>query len=306
MWVIIPFLIIAFVYISIPVEARYVFPTPFADEVWFLMQSFNFAKTGSLYAPQLNEETTILWMQPGYQIVMSLAYIIDPNIDLFTIRLISLSLVIALWFFVFMLTKYLIQNFWIIIVLIIVSQKHTFILLSNIARMESLILFTSILSVWLMSRNKYSWGLVLAFLLPLIHLNGFYLALGLTLYWISSVSWPINFERKYWLPALIVGLSWIIYLNFILINYETFIKHTIFQFERKAGSFDFGFIFDIRSIFNLLFYSSGIFWLKKIPNNKRALYFLGLGCLPIFYSGKELLYTTYFDLSLDFKLLVQN
>ena len=50
------------------------FPIPWNDETAFISQAFALSTDNTLYVWGLNQERTVMWMPPGYMILLSIFY----------------------------------------------------------------------------------------------------------------------------------------------------------------------------------------------------------------------------------------
>ena len=50
------------------------FPVPWPDETGFVAPAFDFARTGSFFDPGMNPDRVVMWMPPGYMVVLALVF----------------------------------------------------------------------------------------------------------------------------------------------------------------------------------------------------------------------------------------
>ena len=219
------------------------FPIPWNDETSFIAQALSLSKENTLYSWGLNQESTVMWMPPGYMIILSVFYkIFGYSFEL--TRWISSGLYILSILIILKIAKdeigknillYLVSLF--LILSVFLSQYS--LVIANIARMESLYFLTFSLSL-LFAIKKYP-VIALAIIISsaTIHYNAVYFLLPIGSFIIWSIITRKNITiRPIELIALILSaLVVLAYLILVFKNINSFLQDMHFQFEwKKMGA----------------------------------------------------------------------
>lgn len=211
------------------------FPCPWPDEADFLWQATAFAETGGLTSPILHPDRPILWMPPGYMVIMGLLGKILP-LSLQMARSVSMiCMLIASGLLVFALQKALpsllagalVGLYWL---------GDPLLVTGNIARMEAPLLVILLSGSLLLRGDRFWKALAFFAAAPLMHPNGL-------LFLFASLAWgagSIICSRK--IPRFTVAdsailclvmLAWLIYAAFISAHWSDFLSDMAFQWNRK-------------------------------------------------------------------------
>jgi len=219
-------------------KASWNFSIPWPDESWFLWPSISFAEGNTLFSPELNPARTIMWMPPGYMVIMGSLF-----------KVFGFSFALARWVsFYCMVGVFVLVASWIkktglgIYGLLILSAFYLnryFIYAGNIARMEALLLLVVIAGYYLLYLGKTWPGLALLGCAPLIHPNGMYFLVASLLGWRLEMGLNdiLRYVKAHWKQAFLLLIPvalWILYRLYILQHLEAFHEDMLFQLSRKC------------------------------------------------------------------------
>jgi len=211
------------------------FPVPWVDESYFVLQSFAFAQDNSLVSPELIPGRPLMWMPPGYMVLLG---------GLF--KLIGFSLQhardLSLAFYCVAIALYCkvawsIKANWRLVFVALIFLMPSSVVVSNVARMEAMILALGlgVLASTLASRFVLAAALVL--LGGLIHPNGVYFGLPLVFAAILRRRELIGLVRRTaavdWAVMALALVLAALYGAYIGHNLDGFHTDMAFQFARK-------------------------------------------------------------------------
>lgn len=216
------------------------FPIPWNDETAFISQAFEFSRTGSFYVYGLNSERTVMWMPPGFMLLLAGVYKVF-GYSFEVSRWVSCVLYLGMAAVALLVLRISLQG-WrrhLGMLLMLMAFLSPFALVtSNIARMESLYSLLFMLSLLASLRRQYALGLALVLLAATVHFNAVYFLLPYAV----LVAWKIlrreSLTVSSWeLLALVVAVAALGgYGLFVLKNIGGFLEDMQFQFDYKLGS----------------------------------------------------------------------
>ncbi len=234
-----PLLIISAV-IFIRIGRAFEYPIPWSDETSFIAQAYSLYTTGSLFNYGLNPERALMWMPPGYMVLLAATYkILGYSFDIS--RWVSSLFYIAAYIVTLKLAYKIAQGRSLLFLTFITTfcfMSPYGLAISNIARMESLYIFLFSLSSLCYLNGYRLAGLSLALIAATVHFNAFYFLLPYTAYALHSVIFrkKITFHLSE-LAAASVSVSILaLYLILIFNNLHGFIEDMQFQFGWKSLS----------------------------------------------------------------------
>ncbi|MDA8139708.1 MAG: hypothetical protein M0036_13740 [Desulfobacteraceae bacterium] len=223
--------------VSNRVFLQYEFPIPWNDETAFIAQSISLADNGSFYTYGLNANRDLMWMPPGYMILLAAAFkIFGYGYDLS--RWISVFLYIGSVLLCFAAIQSQLTGWhktFACIVFAFVFITPYVLVISNIARMEALYMFLFLLAMHLTLNQKYGHGLSVVLVAALVHFNAIYFLFPFLFY----LFWLVVKRRAFVIaPSEIVslfvaGLLLLLYLNYISMDFQGFLSDMAFQFSYK-------------------------------------------------------------------------
>lgn len=225
--------------------AAYHFPTPWPDEAAFLIPAIHFSEELSLAAPELNAPRGIFWMPDGYYVFMGLLFKVLPA-SLATARLVSFFLVL-----VFAVSLYVagwrlgVPPLVIAIALSMWLITPRVVMMSNVARMEALVLAVIGIALMLVVHRYWIAGLAIASLSALVHPVGLVMLLCFVgvaaVFWKSMqlrTSFGSHIFNRSPMQHVVVGtvaLAWIVEALHFSLNLDLASTHMAYQFLRKAN-----------------------------------------------------------------------
>ncbi len=219
-------------------KASWNFSVPWPDESWFLWPSISFAENNTLFSPELNPARTIMWMPPGYMVIMGTLF-----------KIFGFSFSFARWVsFFFMVGVFVLLATWIkktglgifgLLILSVFYLNRYFIYAGNIARMEALLLLVVIAGYYLLYLGKIWPGLALLGCTPLIHPNGMYFLVAAVVGARLEMGYQdvLHYLKAHWKQAFLLLIPitlWILYGVYILQNLDAFHEDMLYQFFRKS------------------------------------------------------------------------
>lgn len=224
-------------YLRVHQFAAYTFPVPWPDESQFLWPAIAFAKTGSLYAPQIDASRTLFNHPFGYMIFIgSLFKIFGCSLNF--ARAVSLLLVTASFVLLARMTaNYPFRMVSLLLIGLFLLSK-LFVVVGNISRMEPLLLFAACLGFSLLQRRKGWRGLAVLSASPLIHPNGVYFLASGTAYWFVAERFRFRDQRlrKGDAAWLLAGVAlWSAYAIYAGTHWQDFQQDMRFEFSHKFG-----------------------------------------------------------------------
>ena len=274
-------------------------PVPWSDETSFLWPAINFAQQNTFLAPELNPDRAILWMPPGYMLVLGLL-----------LKIIPFSIIFVRWMsWIFLSFAYILIILWIrryrlagiaILLLSLFWLNGAFVCAGNIARMDGLLLFLVTLGFFLCARGDLWKGLPLLACSVLVHPNGIYFfagAVGATLF--QPIQWkrPSRADFGFILTGL---LAWGAYGFYVYSQWPDFSSDMAMQFSRKADRDPLSLLLQWPTLGYLSLYATiGFVTLLKY---RRYLFPVTFGFCAFFLSiiGHEMWYEIYLQLGFLF------
>jgi hypothetical protein len=231
-------LVVTFVSISVWVHfaSGYTFPVPWPDEAVFVQQAVSFQQHGSLYSPSLSDVRSILWMPPGYMVLLGILFKVFGS-GLFVARCISLVLTLASLALLAWILRVYQARFHFLVLAGLLFLDRFFVITANVARMESLLILGIVGAIALFHERKSGAALMVLLGLPLIHPNGFYfVCAGLVFILVQKLflNEEMRFDRSAkWILALVLILG-TGYLLYAASHWSEFLRDMAFQFARKS------------------------------------------------------------------------
>jgi len=232
--------LVMLVFISITVwvhlAAGFTFPVPWPDEAVFVQQAASFQQHNSLFSPNLSNSRHILWMPPGYMVVLGMLFKIFGS-SLFVARFFSLLLIIASLVLLVWLLREHPARFHFLFLTGLFFLNRFFIVTANIARMEPLLILGLVVAIVLFYNRKSVTALTVLLALPLVHPNGLYfLCAGIAFIVVQRfyLKEGITFGSR---DKLILGFVLVLiagYLVYAALHWGDFLRDMGFQFARKS------------------------------------------------------------------------
>ena len=272
-------------------------PVPWSDETSFLWPTLNFAQHNTFFAPELNPDRAILWMPPGYMLILGLFLKIFP-----------FSLLIVRWIsWAFLALAYVALIFWVrryrlagiaILFLSLFWLNGAYVCAGNIARMDGLLLFLVTLGFLLCARGETWKGLPLLACTVLVHPNGLYFfaaAVGATIF--QPIQWQRPTKTDYGLISFSL-LALGAYALYVYFHWADFLNDMAMQFSRKAERNPASLLLQWPTLGYLSLYTlAGIVALLKFRRYLFPVAF-GLSSYFLFIIGCEMWYEIYLQLGL--------
>jgi len=213
------------------------FPVPWPDETGFVSPAFELAYTGSLFDPGMNPDRTVMWMPPGYMVVLAAAF-----------RLFGYSFALARWVSAACCLAALglasalalrytagwqrVAACWVVGLAFLSPYM---LIDANIARMEmplAALLLLALMAAW---GGRLYVALALVIGASVIHFNAVYflppvlLAFAAAL-WRGRWRWP---GTGGWIALIAACAAWLLYAAHIALNWRGFQDDIGFQFALK-------------------------------------------------------------------------
>jgi hypothetical protein len=292
--------------------AGFNFPVPWIDESAFLLQAYSFTKTNSLLSPYLSPERTIMWLPPGYLILMGLVFKIT-GFSLRIARSVSFFFTFLSFIFAIKIIDKLEGNVFLKIMLLVFFLHPAIIAMANVARPEAIYFALAIIAGYLLLSERQLAALSVAIFSGLFHFNGLYVAvLSLSVIIASCVRNKNNivqyiafqFKKKDLLLFTTAVIAWLAYGLLIIGNFGSFVHDMTFQFKAHAAMLKLSsppFLKSSRSLFFIfLFCLTGIYSLIKQKFNIAIISGFSLACYLLNGIGQEMWYGVFFVLSFSF------
>ena len=281
------------------------FPMPWDDESYFILQAISFASCNNLYSSELSPDRHIMWMQPGYMVMLGLFFKIFDfsllNARIFSLIFYCLATLIFLktikggkeW-----LSQYLVFCF--------VAILPSSLAIANIARMEAIILFCGGLSLVSLIHRKFLLTTALILIGGLVHFNGLYFGIPLVLaliYHKNNLIEELRATASYEKIALALSVIFVLaYLVYVYINLEAFMIDMSYQFSRKLGRP--AFYLNLNSIIMLLASIGTVFYMYVKRDDKGFMFSLfGMSMILIYVNGQEMWYQVFRNYGLGLLLI---
>lgn len=216
------------------------FPIPWNDETAFIAQAFELSRTGSLYVWGMKQEGIVMWMPPGYMVLLAGIYkLVGYSFDIS--RWVSaifyfLSYVI-LWKIARDQIKGKLQALGIAILTVAFLSPNA-LPTANVARMETFYSILFLLSMLFAINRHIMCSLAIIIATATIHFNAIYFTLPLSIYlvWQFTTRGRLHPQKWEWLPMLLAVVIVGAYVIFVLENMEDFAHDMRFQFSYKFES----------------------------------------------------------------------
>ncbi len=233
-----PFLMAACCIVFVRLALGFQFPVPWPDETGFLAQAFDLAHAGSAFDPGLNPDRVVMWMPPGYMVVLALVF-----------RALGYSFSLARWIstlfclmslaIVGVLTWRLTSGWRRILIawaagLVFVSP--VMLVDSNIARMEMLFCFVILVSLSCLLSGRPYLAAALVAIAALVHFNAVYFVFPLVVCFVLDVR-PRGLPRADaydWLACGLAASAASAYGIYVAYHWPGFVADMRFQFAAKA------------------------------------------------------------------------
>lgn len=234
-------LILLVVVLTIRLGMGFEFPVPWNDETAFISQAFEFSRTGSFYVYGLNTERVVMWMPPGYMLLLAAVYkLFGYSFEIS--RWVSCLLFLGAFGTALGVLRQLRLRGWkqvVALVLTLLAFLSPYsLVISNIARMDVLYAFVFLASLWAMLRSHYALGLALVLIGAVVHFNAVYMLLPYGV----LIGWKIVRREQlvigpFELAALVLAcLALAGYGVFVLKHIGGFLEDMKFQFAYKLES----------------------------------------------------------------------
>ncbi len=232
--------LVMLVFISITawvhLAAGFTFPVPWPDEAVFVQQAISFQQHNSLYSPNLSDTREILWMPPGYMVLLGMLFKICGS-SLFVARLISLALTGASFVLLVWLLREHPARFHFVFLTGLLFLNRFFVVTANVARMEPLLILGIVVAMTFFHERKPRTALAVLLALPLVHPNGLYfLCTGVVFILIQNLYLKEEVRRDRsdtWFLALVLVLI-AGYVLYAALHWSDFLRDMGYQFVRKS------------------------------------------------------------------------
>jgi hypothetical protein len=217
------------------------FPVPWDDEAYFLLQAYSFAKTNSLLSPYISPERVVMWIPPGYLILMGMIF----KLTAFSLRIarcISLLFTFLSFTFAIKIIDVLKGNTFLKLTMFLFFLHPTFIAMANVGRQEAVYFALALISLYLLLTGRHLSALSAAVFSGLFHFNGIYVTLlSLIVIAISCMKnrghietyIASQFRKMDLLIFMVTVLAWGAYAALAISNFDSFIRDMTFQFAIK-------------------------------------------------------------------------
>lgn len=216
------------------------FPIPWNDETAFTSQAFEFSRTGSFFVYGLSSERVVMWMPPGYMLLLAGVYkVFGYSFDVS--RWVSCLLYLGSIGVGLALVHICLEG-WrrkVALLLMLLAFLSPYSLaIANVARMEGLYTLIFLLSLFAALRGKYALGLALVLIGATVHYNAVYFLLP----YAALVVWKIlnretlSIGPGELLALVIAALALAGYGLFVIKHIDGFWQDMQFQFAYKLGS----------------------------------------------------------------------
>lgn len=216
------------------------FPIPWNDEAAFISQGFEFSRTGSFYVFGLNTERVVMWMPPGFMLLLAAAYkVFGYSFELS--RWISCLLYLGAFGVALGILRSLRLEGWMRLVALVLTAlafvSPYSLAISNMARMEALYALLFLASLLAMLRERPGLGLALVLFGATVHFNAVYMLLP----YLALIGWKILRRESLTLtPGELLALclstlALAAYGVFVVRHIGGFLEDMKFQFDFKLG-----------------------------------------------------------------------
>jgi hypothetical protein len=216
------------------------FPIPWNDETAFIAQAFEFSRSGSFFVWGLNQERLVMWMPPGYMLLLAGAYsLFGYSFEIS--RWVSCLLYIAAFLIVWSIVCRHLRGWRKALALgfaTLAFLSPYAVAISNIARMESLYVLLFMLSLLAAVQGKQVLALALVLVTATVHFNAVYFLLPFAV----LTGWTIIRRESLLvgpgelLALVLAALALAVYGLFVIKHIDAFWQDMQFQFAFKLGS----------------------------------------------------------------------
>ncbi|HTY36647.1 MAG TPA: hypothetical protein VMH23_06030 [Bacteroidota bacterium] len=216
--------------------AGWTFPVPWPDEAVFLQQAIAVQQHNTLFTPFLSDARTILWMPPGYMIFMGMLFKVLGSAFSMA-RLISFVLTMLAFCGLLFMYRHSSLRFPVLVLVGLFFLGRHFVILGNVARMESLLLVGVTAAMVLFHARQSLAAMAVLISLPLIHPNGMYFILaGIVLLAVQTRSLREEWNAARWARVfiLIVLTAIVVSIAYSLGHWNDLLSDMGYQFGRKA------------------------------------------------------------------------
>ena len=268
------------------------FPVPWPDEAGFLAQAFDLAHVGSFFDPGLNPDRVVMWMPPGYMVVLALVFRVfgySFTLARWVSTLFCLASLAVVGRLTWLLTGWRRMLMAWAVGLVFISPAM--LVASNVARMEMLFCFGILLSLLCLVSGRSYVAAALIVAAALVHFNAVYFVVPLVVRlaaegWWRGISRP---RAQDWLALSAAAAAMVAYGLFVAFNWPGFVADMRFQFAAKAF---FGLDDPAHPVWLVWVGVSAalpsIFFLRTRVSNVLALY--GVAFLVMVHEGHEFWY----------------
>ncbi|MDP3847591.1 MAG: hypothetical protein Q8R10_14325 [Pseudomonas sp.] len=228
--------VVLFVRIGLSFE----FPIPWNDETAFIAQAFEFSRSGSFFVYGLNSERVVMWMPPGYMLLLAGVYKVcgySFEISRWVSTLLYLgSFGVGLAIIRATLTGW--RQMLALVLMLVAFLSPYSLAIANIARMEGLYTLIFLFSLLAALRGKYALGLALVLLGATVHYNAVYFLLpyGVLVLWKILRRETLSIGPGELLALVIAALALAGYGLFVIKHIDGFWQDMRFQFAYKLGA----------------------------------------------------------------------
>lgn len=216
------------------------FPIPWNDETAFIAQAFEFSRSGSFFVWGLNQERLLMWMPPGYMLLLAGVYtLFGYSFELS--RWVSCLLYLGAFGVGLAIVR---AHLWgwrlnlaLLLGLLAFLSPYSLVI-SNIARMESLYSLIFLGSLLAALRGKPALGLALVLLAATVHYNAVYFLLpyAVLVLWTLLRRETLSIGPGELLALVVAGLALAGYGLFVIKHLDGFWQDMRFQFAFKLGA----------------------------------------------------------------------
>lgn len=226
--------------ISLRMLRGFEFPIPWNDETAFTSQAFEFSRTGSFYVYGLNSERIVMWMPPGFMLLLAGVYkIFGYSFELSRwVSSILYLCTISVSIYILRMCLHGWRRYIGLAAMLIAFLSPYSMAMSNVARMESFYVFLFMLSLLASLREKHILGLSLILLSATIHFNAAYFLLPYIIFicWKIIRREPLIISPSELLAFMVSTVVLLCYGLFVVKNIHGFWQDMQFQFAYKLGS----------------------------------------------------------------------
>jgi hypothetical protein len=228
------------VVLFIRIAMGFEFPIPWNDETAFTAQAFEFSRTGSFFVYGLNSERVVMWMPPGFMLLLAGVYKVF-GYSFEVSRWVSCLLYLGSVGVGLALVQSCLQgwrrNVALLMMLLAFLSPYS-LAISNVARMEGLYTLIFLLSLLAALRGKYALGLALVLFGATVHYNAVYFLLpyGALVLWKIVRRENLSIGPGELLALVIAALALAGYGLFVIKHIDGFWQDMRFQFDFKLGS----------------------------------------------------------------------